>query len=130
MPTVIWTQRSNISTSWLPPGNSILGGVRSIIAVNGRTVTVQAPFRIGLGSPESLPGGRATYRIQPCARVLVEIARAWTYRKTAGVYPPGPGAVLFGSGRFLPTDPGARQGGDFWGWAVFLPDARRTTHGK
>src|SRR5271165_6172106 len=57
MPTVMWTQRSNISTSWLPPGNSILGGVRSIIAVNGRTVTVQAPFRIGLGSPDSLPGG-------------------------------------------------------------------------
>ena len=76
------------------------------------------------------PGGRATYRIQPQARVLVEIAPPWNYRKTAGVYPSLPGAVWPSSGEALPTDPDARRSREFWGWAVFLPVARRTTHGK
>src|SRR5664279_87082 len=44
IPAVIWIQRSNIRASWLPPGNSRLGGANSTSAGSGIAVTGRAPF--------------------------------------------------------------------------------------
>ena len=83
-------------------------------------VTVWAPFRTGLEARARHPvAGRLT-EYSPQTRVLVEIAAAWTYRKTAGVYPSVPGGVLSGSGEVFCRQAQERLGALVSGLGLFF----------